>query len=101
MTNGNPKYARPKEPLSFRDMVRRLLDDAGYAQYIHTLVLDGRSPDRKVADAAREELAAHFEPREHELKNLSLPQDVRALDCTGYTSCMLDFAAVRPRDEEE
>jgi hypothetical protein len=96
--NNQPtQFPAPTEPYSLKEMVKKLIDDEGYAQFIHGQMVKARAGDRDAAAT----LQSHFKPEDAELAALNLSEgDFGGLkpDCPGTTHTMLlDFAAVYHR----
>lgn len=86
-------YPAPKAPLSFRQVVTKILADTGYAKFIHSEVVKARKGNATAAKT----VAAHFEMLPEELKELSLPANFGScINCTesktNTTLFVLEFA---------
>lgn len=81
----------PATPLSFKQVVAKILSDADYAKFIHGEVVKARKGDA----AAMKNVNAHFKMLPEELKNLSLPPNFGSCsNCTetNTTLFVLEFA---------
>lgn len=84
-------YPAPAKPLSFKQVVKKILDDAGYAAFIHGEIVKAR----KGNDAALKTVATHFKMLPEELKELSLPANFGSCShCTdtNTTLFVLEFS---------
>ena len=87
------KFSKPKKPLSFKKVVRKILADREFAKFIHGLVLEAREGNQFAADTVSD----YFKPLPDEMKRLKLPpgllkhRDVRDMKCT-TTHMLIDFA---------
>ena len=89
------------EKMTYKQIVHKIIYDAGYAQQIAELVRRAKGSGKDAEDARRD-LESRFEPREDELADLGLTKDaLKTLSCaanpqvfrTNDTSFMLlDFS---------
>ena len=115
MSEENLSYQPPDRPLSFRRVVRKILDEPDYARFIHAEILKARKEDSELdenftaamRDQAFETVRAHCTLPPNELGELRLPETFGKCRCTDLTKTdlyLLDFATpvhVWPADETE
>ncbi|MBA2585280.1 MAG: hypothetical protein H0U99_02205 [Chthoniobacterales bacterium] len=91
MAKSSSEFPKPAKPLSFKQVVDKILEEPDYAEFIHNEVLKARDGDTE----AGKKVAAHFKPLPDELKRLKLPPDFGDDDrCTNNTThYLIDFAA--------
>lgn len=92
MAKKNPQFRKPAKPLSFKEMVKKILQDAEYAEFFHGEVIKARKGNEEAAEI----VAAHFKLRPEELKDLKLPSGfelcVGPCTDTTATTTLFDFA---------
>jgi hypothetical protein len=94
MSNEEPEFPPPPKPLSFNQLVHKILEDHKYADFLHGLILKARDGHQDAADL----VFKHFQPLPEELDQLKLPRelltmkDVHDARCT-TTFMLADFAA--------
>jgi hypothetical protein len=81
MAKDDPQFPRPAKPLSFKEVVKRILSDSDYAKFFHGEVVKARQGDRLAA----ENVDAHFKLQPEELKELKLPPEFEKCKCTDIT----------------
>lgn len=103
-------FPAPERKLTFKEVVKKILDDPEYARFIHGEVVTARDEGKDIAirTAAADNVDAQFKLSEAELEKLKLPPDfdapggVRCCTHTNTTLYMLDFAtpaSIWPADE--
>jgi hypothetical protein len=106
----NNSYPPPETPLSFREVLRKTLDDPGYASFIHGEVLRAQEAETEEERLeAMDNIDAHFMLSSEELTWLDLPAGFGSGPCAGPctdtkpTIGLLDFATATPSwsSEEE
>jgi hypothetical protein len=87
-------YPKPRKPHSFKEIVKKILKDEEFAEFIHAKVLLAREGDQFAGDSVHD----YFWPTPEEMKALKLPADwlkrtnVHSKMCT-TTFMLIDFAA--------
>jgi cyanate lyase len=102
-TEDDPQFSRPAKPLSFKEVVKRILSDSAYAKFFHGEVVKARQGDRLAA----ENVAEHFKLQPKELKELKLPSafgkcDPRRCTDTDTNLYLFEFAMpaqIWPKDK--
>jgi hypothetical protein len=65
-------FPKPKKPLSFKAVVKKILTEPDFAKFIHSEVLKARGGDQAAADLVGE----YFRPLPEELTALKLPREL-------------------------
>ena len=92
MATKTPQFRKPAKPLSFKEMVKKILNDADYAKFFRGEIVKARKGNKKAEAIVR----AHFKFRPEELKALKLPKGFGSCsgactDTTGTTTNLFEF----------
>ena len=85
MSKKRTTFPKPKKPLSFKAVVKKILAEPEFAEFIHGEILKARKGDRAAADIVFE----YFRPLPKEMKDLELPREL--LDQTDVPFCTISF----------
>jgi hypothetical protein len=90
MAKRNPQFKKPAKPLSYQDVVKKILNDAGFARFFYGEVVKARMGDRE----AEKNVARYFKLQPEELKELKLTTKTPACctDVTHLSNFCLDIA---------
>ena len=77
MAKKTPQFRKPAKPLSYKEMVNKILRNPAYARFFHGELIKARKGNKE----AEKNVAAHFKMRPDELKALKLPPGWG--DCSG------------------
>jgi hypothetical protein len=81
MAKPTRQFKKPAKPLSYKDVVKKILNDADFAQFFYGEVVKARMGDK----AAEKIIAGHFKLQPGELKELKLTTKVARCACTDIT----------------
>jgi hypothetical protein len=92
MAKKTPQFRKPAKPLSFKEVVKKILKDPAYAKFFHGELVKARKGNKE----ADKNVAAHFKIRPEELKALKLPPgwgscSGACTDTTATTTNVFDF----------
>lgn len=92
MAKKTPQFRKPAKPLSFREVVKKILGNPAYAKFFHGELVKARKGNKE----AEKIVATHFKMRPEELKALKLPPgwgscSGACTDTTATTTNVFDF----------
>jgi hypothetical protein len=81
MAKPTRQFKKPAKPLSYKDVVKKILNDPDFAKYFHGEVVKARMGD----PVAEKNVAQHFKLQPGELKELKLTLKAASCACTDRT----------------
>jgi hypothetical protein len=81
MAKSTTQFRKPAKPLSYKEMVNKILRNPAYARFFHGELIKARKGNKE----AEKNVAAHFKFQPKELKALKLPKDFGSGSCSNCT----------------